>query len=146
MSNPHAFHGSAQVDVKINEVSQAIIGAAIEVHRALGPGLLESAYEECLARELTLRQMPFERQKPLLLEYKGVKLECGYRLDFLVAEKVLVEVKAIESLLPIHQAQLLTYMKLAGCQVGLLINFHVPVLKNGIKRMVLGFDERLARS
>jgi GxxExxY protein len=146
MSNPLAFHGSAQVDVKINEVSQAIIGAAIEVHRALGPGLLESAYEECLARELTLRQMPFERQKPLLLEYKGVKLECGYRLDFLVAEKVLVEVKAIESLLPIHQAQLLTYMKLAGCQVGLLINFHVPVLKNGIKRMVLGFDERLARS
>jgi len=132
--------------VKINEVSQAIIGAAIEVHRALGPGLLESAYEECLARELTLRQMPFERQKPLLLEYKGVHLECGYRIDFLVAEKVLVEVKAVESLLPIHQAQLLTYMKLAGCQVGLLINFHVPVLKNGIKRLVLGFDERMARS
>lgn len=132
--------------MKINEVSQAIIGAAIEVHRALGPGLLESAYEECLARELTLRQMPFERQKPLLLEYKGVHLECGYRIDFLVAEKVLVEVKAVESLLPIHQAQLLTYMKLAGCQVGLLINFHVPVLKNGIKRLVLGFDERMARS
>lgn len=132
--------------MKINEVSQTIIGAAIEVHRALGPGLLESAYEECLARELTLRQVPFERQKPLLLEYKGARLECGYRLDFLVADKVLVEVKAVESLLPIHQAQLLTYMKLAGCQVGLLINFHVPVLKNGIKRLVLGFDERLAQS
>lgn len=108
--------------------------------------MLESAYEECLARELTLRQMSFERQKPLLLEYKGTKLECGYRVDFLVAEKVLVEIKAVESLLPIHQAQVLTYMKLAGCQVGLVINFHVPVLKNGIKRLVLGFDERMARS
>ena len=129
--------------MKINEVSEAIIGAAIEVHRALGPGLLESSYEQGLARELSLRRVPFERQKPLLIEYKGVKLECGYRLDFLVAGTVLVEVKAVESLLPIHKAQLLTYMKLARCQVGLLINFHVPVLKNGIKRLVLNFDEPL---
>jgi len=111
------------------------------VHRTLGPGLLESAYQECLARELTLRHIPFEREKPLLLEYKGAKLECGYRLDFLVADMVVVEIKASDSLLPIHQAQLLTYMKLGGWKVGLLINFQVPVLKNGIKRLVLNLEE-----
>lgn len=141
MSNHLPTSFSSAGKVKINEVSQAIIGAAIEVHRTLGPGLLESAYEECLARELALRQIAFERQKPLLLQYKGARLECGYRLDFLVAELVVVEVKAVDSLLPIHQAQLLTYMKLAGCKVGLLINFHVPVLKNGVKRLVLGLEE-----
>ncbi len=107
----------------------------------LGPGLLESAYQECLARELSLRQIPFEREKPLLLEYKGAKLECGYRLDFVVADAVVVEIKAAEALLPIHQSQLLTYMKLGGWKVGLLINFHVPMLKKGIKRLVLGFAE-----
>jgi len=111
------------------------------VHRTLGPGLLESAYQECLARELTLRHIPFEREKPLLLEYKGAKLECGYRLDFLVADMVVVEIKASDSVLPIHQAQLLTYMKLGGWKVGLLINFQVPVLKNGIKRLVLNLEE-----
>jgi len=111
------------------------------VHRTLGPGLLESAYQECLARELTLRHIPFEREKPLLLEYKGAKLECGYRLDFLVADMVVVEIKASDSLLPIHQAQLLTYMKLGGWKVGLPINFQVPVLKNGIKRLVLNLEE-----
>lgn len=111
------------------------------MHRTLGPGLLESAYQECLARELTLRHIPFEREKPLLLEYKGAKLECGYRLDFLVADMVVVEIKASDSLLPIHQAQLLTYMKLGGWKVGLLINFQVPVLKNGIKRLVLNLEE-----
>lgn len=111
------------------------------MHRTLGPGLLESAYQECLARELTLRHIPFERGKPLLLEYKGAKLECGYRLDFLVADMVVVEIKASDSLLPIHQAQLLTYMKLGGWKVGLLINFQVPVLKNGIKRLVLNLEE-----
>ena len=116
-------------ELKINQVTEAIIGGAIEVHRALGPGLLESAYQECLARELTLRHIPFEREKPLLLEYKGTKLECGYRLDFLVADTVVVEIKACDSLLPIHQAQLLTYMKLGGWKVGLLINFQVPILK-----------------
>jgi len=126
---------------KTNELTESIIGAAIEVHRALGPGLLESAYQECLARELSLRQIAFEREKPLLLEYKGVKLECGYRLDFVVADTVVVEIKAADSLLPIHQSQLLTYMKLGGWKVGLLINFQVPVLKKGIKRLVLGFPE-----
>lgn len=125
----------------INEISQGIIGAAIEVHRALGPGLLESVYEECLSRELTLRSIPFERQKPLLIEYKGVTLDCGYRLDFLVAGKVVVEVKAVETLLPIHQAQILTYMKLGGWKLGLLINFHVPLLRDGIKRLALGLEE-----
>lgn len=127
--------------MKINEVSQAVIGAAIEVHRTLGPGLLESAYEECLAKEFTLRQIPFERQKPLPVEYKGVNLDCGYRLDFLVAEMVVVEVKALEALVPLHEAQLLTYMKLGGWKVGLLINSHVTLLKKGIKRLVLGLEE-----
>lgn len=127
--------------LQINQITEAIIGAAIEVHRALGPGLLESAYQECLARELTLRHIPFEREKPLLLEYKGTKLECGYRLDFLVADTVVVEVKAADALLPIHQAQLLTYMKLGSWRIGLLINFQVPVLKKGIKRLVLNLDK-----
>ena len=127
--------------MKINEVTEAIIGAAIEVHRTLGPGLLESAYQECLARELTLRQIAFEREKPLPLEYKGVKLDCGYRLDFLIAEMVVVEVKAADSLPPISQAQLLTYLKLGGWKVGLIINFHAPLLKEGIKRLVLGLEE-----
>lgn len=127
--------------LKINEVTEAIIGAAIEVHRTLGPGLLESAYQECLARELTLRQIAFEREKPLPLEYKGVKLDCGYRLDFLIAEMVVVEVKASDSLPPISQAQLLTYLKLGGWKVGLIINFHAPLLKEGIKRLVLGLEE-----
>ena len=130
--------------MKINELTEAIIGASIEVHRTLGPGLLESAYQECLARELGLRQIPFERERPLPLEYKGVKLECGYRLDFLVADMVVVEVKAADSLLPIHQAQLLTYMKVGGWKVGLLINFHAPLLKQGIKRLVLGLAEENA--
>ncbi|MEW5956572.1 MAG: GxxExxY protein [Chloroflexota bacterium] len=119
------------------ELTQQIIGAAIEVHQALGPGLLESAYQACLARELTLRGIPYEQEKPLPVEYKGVKLDCGYRLDFLVTGKVIVELKAVDELHPIHEAQLLTYLKLTGCKVGLLINFNVPVLKNGIKRMVL---------
>lgn len=127
--------------LSINEITEAIIGAAIEVHRILGPGLLESAYQECLARELTLRQIPFEQEKPLPLEYKGAKLECGYRMDLLVAEMVVVEIKAADELLPIHQAQLLTYMKLGGWKVGLLINFHAPLLKKGIKRMVLGLED-----
>jgi GxxExxY protein len=127
--------------LKTNELTELIIGAAIEVHRALGPGLLESAYQECLAREFSLRQIPFERERPLLLEYKGAKLECGYRLDFVVANAVVLEVKAAEALLPIHQSQLLTYMKLGGWKAGLLINFHVPVLRKGIKRLVLGLTE-----
>src|SRR6059058_3818108 len=102
------------------ELTEQIIGAAIEVHRTLGPGLLESAYEECLCRELALRGLPFERQKPLPLEYKGVRLDCGCRVDVLAADLLVVEVKAGEALQPIHEAQLLTYMRLGGWQVGLL--------------------------
>lgn len=125
----------------INEISQAIIGAAIEVHRTLGPGLLESAYEQCLSHEFSLRNIPFERQKPLRVDYKGILLDCGYRLDFLVAGLVVVEVKAMECLLPIHQAQLLSYLKLGGWKLGLLINFHTALLRDGIKRVVLGLEE-----
>ena len=120
----------------INKLTGEVIGAAIEVHKALGPGLLESAYEECLCRELFLRKMPLKRQEPLPIEYKGVKLDCGYRLDIVVADQLIVELKACESLQPVHEAQLLTYLKLTGIKVGLLINFNVPVLKDGIKRMV----------
>ena len=119
------------------DLTAQIIGAAIDVHRALGPGLLESAYQVCLAHELTLRGIAFEQEKALPVEYKGVRLDCGYRLDFLVAGKVVVELKAVDELHPVHEAQLLTYLKLTGCKVGLLINFNVQVLKNGIKRMVL---------
>jgi GxxExxY protein len=117
--------------------TSGIIGAAIEVHQLLGPGLLESAYEECLAREFTLREVPFERQKPMPVVYKDVKLECGYRLDFLVAGSVVVELKAVESIAPIHEAFVLTYMRLSGYKVGLLINFNFKVLKDGIRRFVL---------
>jgi len=114
-----------------------VIGAAIEVHRALGPGLLESAYEECLCRELTLRQMPFARQVALPVEYKGVKVDCSYRLDLLVASSIVVEIKSVSALEPIHSAQLLTYMKLGPWPLGLLINFNVPLLRAGIRRMIL---------
>ena len=122
---------------EINKLTEAIIGAAIEVHRALGPGLLESAYEECLSRELALREIPFARQVSLPVEYKGVRLDCGYRLDLLVADAVVVEIKAVAGLEPIHSAQVLTYLKLGGWKVGLLINFNVPVLKLGVRRLML---------
>lgn len=127
--------------MKINEITEKIIGSAIEVHRSLGPGLLESAYEECVSRELTLRKIAFERQKPVPLLYKGPTLVCTYRLEFLVEQIVVVEVKAIELILPIHRAQLLTYMRLGCWKIGLLINFHVPVLKKGIQRFVLGLRD-----
>jgi GxxExxY protein len=125
----------------INDLSSSIIGAAIEVHRALGPGLLESAYQQCLARELALREIPFQQQLSLPVHYKGTRLDCGYRLDFLVAETIVVEVKAIDLLLPIHHAQLLSYLKLGGWKLGLLINFHVALLRDGIQRVVLGLEE-----
>ncbi|MEJ5200514.1 MAG: GxxExxY protein [Anaerolineae bacterium] len=125
----------------INEITQAIIGAAIEVHRALGPGLLESAYEECTCRELSLREIPYERQVELPVEYKGLRLDCGYRVDLVVAKLVVVELKAVDKLLPIHEAQLLTYMRLGGWKVGLLINFNEAYLKHGIRRRVLGLEE-----
>ena len=123
--------------MEVNEITRQIIGAAIEVHKALGPGLLESAYEECLCHELSLRGIPFERQKPLPVEYKGAKLDCGYRLDLVVAGAVVIEIKACAAIEPIHEAQLLTYLKLGGWKVGLLVNFNVPVLKDGIRRRVL---------
>lgn len=125
----------------INQLTHEIIGAAMEVHRVLGPGLLESAYEECLCHELDLRGLPYERQKPLPVAYKDVHLDAGYRLDVLVDNLLVLELKAVEALLPIHEAQLLTYLKLGGWQVGLLINFNVPVLRDGIRRRVLGLRE-----
>jgi GxxExxY protein len=127
--------------VSVNEVTQTVIGAGIEVHRALGPGLLESAYEECLCRELDLRKIQFDRQRHLPVNYKRIRLDCGYRLDLLVAGTVVVEIKAVDRLLPIHQAQLLTYLRLGGWKVGLLMNFNLAALKQGIKRLVLGLDE-----
>jgi GxxExxY protein len=125
----------------LNERTEQIIGAAIEVHRALGPGLLESAYEECLCHELALVGIPFLRQYELPLRYKGIRLSCGYRVDILVDEQVAIELKAVDRVEPIHAAQLLTYLKLGNWPVGLLINFNVPVLKAGIKRVVHGFPK-----
>jgi len=118
------------------ELTGQIIGAAIEVHKQLGPGLLESTYQACLCHELELRGISFECQKPLPLEYKGTRLECGYRIDLLVAGLVIVEIKSVEALAPIHEAQLLTYLKLTGIKVGFLIKFNVVVLKEGIRRLV----------
>ena len=114
-----------------------IIGAAIEVHRALGPGLLESTYEECLCHELRLRGLEFRRQVAIPVLYKGVSLDCGYRLDLVVQDEVVLELKSVEQLLPVHEAQLLTHLKLSGKRVGLLINFNVPLLTEGISRIVL---------
>ena len=127
--------------MKINQITSEIIGSAIEVHRVIGPGLLESAYEECLCHELSLRNISFKRQFPLPINYKSHLLDCGYRLDLLVMDKVVVEIKAVEKLLPIHKAQILTYLKLGSWKVGLLINFNVAVLKDGITRVVCGFNE-----
>ncbi|HKW89605.1 MAG TPA: GxxExxY protein [Candidatus Acidoferrales bacterium] len=121
------------------QLTHEIIAAAIEVHRTLGPGLLESAYEECLARELSLRGIPCERQKPLPVVYKDIKLDCGYRIDLLVQKKVVLELKFVEGLAPIHEAIVLTYLRMSGCRIGLLINFNVPVLREGIKRLVLDY-------
>ena len=122
---------------EVNGVTWRVIGAAIEVHRALGAGLLESAYSECLARELLLRKIPFRREVHLPVDYKGRRLECAYRLDLLVAESVVVEVKSLPAIEPVHEAQLLTYMKLGCWKLGLLINFNVATLKTGIRRRVL---------
>ena len=119
-----------------NEITKLVIGFAIEVHRALGPGLLESAYEECLCYELAREGIRFQRQVALPVRYKGVTLDCGYRMDLLLDNLVIIEIKAVESLCAIHEAQLLTYLKLAEKPVGLLINFNVPVLKQGLKRIV----------
>ena len=119
------------------ELSEQILGAAIEVHRQLGPGLLESTYEECLCHELQLRGIAFRRQVPLPVVYKGVKLDCGYRIDLIVEDKIIVELKAVADLPVVAEAQLLTYLRLSGKRVALLINFNSSVLKNGIIRRVL---------
>ena len=126
---------------ELNRVTQAIIGAAIEVHKHLGPGLLESAYEACTAFELTERGLQVEQQKALPLLYKKVRLDCGYRLELMVEDKVIVEIKAVEKLQPIHEAQLLSYLKLTNCKAGLLINFNGKKLVDGIIRVVNNFPD-----
>jgi GxxExxY protein len=123
---------------QLNDLSHRVLGLCLEVHRGLGPGLLESAYEEALAYEFTQAGLSFERQRDMPLRYKGVKLDCGYRLDFIVEGELIIELKAAAGLLPIHHAQLLTYLKLERRSLGLLVNFNVPVLKEGIRRVVAG--------
>ena len=124
-----------------NQITDRVIGAAIEVHRHLGPGLLEAAYEECMCYELAHAGLRFTRQTSIPVTYKGLKLNCGFRLDLLVEDLVVVEIKAVESVLPVHEAQLLTYLKLLDKTVGLLINFNEPALKTGIRRVVNNFPE-----
>ena len=124
-----------------NRVTETVIGSAIEVHRALGPGLLESAYEACLAYELGRRGLKVERQKPVPLTYGGVRLDCGYRADLVVEDRVMVELKSVDRPEPIHEAQLLSYLKISGLAVGLLINFNVKMLKAGIRRIVNNLKE-----
>ena len=126
---------------ELNRLSEIIIGAAIAVHRELGPGLLESAYEACLEFELLDRGLKVERQKEQPVVYRGIKVDCGYRLDLLVEDLIILELKAVDQFHPIHKAQLISYLKLSGCRLGLLINFNVRVLKEGIKRIVHNFPE-----
>ena len=128
---------------RLNKITEVIIGAAINVHRALGPGLLESTYEACIVYDIVKAGLKLVQQKPLPIVYHNIKLECGYRIDILVENSVIVEIKSVERLLPIHKAQLLSYLKLSNCRVGLLINFNVEVLKNGIKRIVNNFPDTL---
>jgi GxxExxY protein len=123
--------------MQLNDLSHRIIGCAMKVHTALGPGLLESAYEECLSYEFSKSGLRFERQKPMPLVYESVKLDCGYRVDLLIEGLIIVEVKSVEALTDVHTAQVLTYLKLSGCKFGLLINFHVAHLRDGVKRLIL---------
>lgn len=138
MTRENVGPNSLQVEPQrhINEITQEVISAAIEVHRNLGPGLLESAYEACLAYELQDRGLHVERQKPLLIIYRDINVEVGYRLDLVVENAIVIELKSVEKLEPIHQAQVLSYLKLSGHRVGLLINFNVRMLKHGIKRFI----------
>jgi GxxExxY protein len=131
------LHHRATESTEKDGVTRRIIGAAIEVHRALGPGLLESAYAECLTRELILRGTSIRREVALPVDYKGIRLECSYRLDLLVANLVVVEIKSVSAIEPVHEAQLLTYMKLGSWKLGLLLNFNVPFMKDGIRRRIL---------
>ena len=128
---------------RLNKITETIIGVAINIHRALGQGLLESAYEVCMVYDLIQVGMKVEQQKPLPVVYRGVKLECGYRLDLMIENEVIVEIKSIDKLLPIHKAQLMSYLKLADCKVGLLINVNVEILKSGIQRVVNNFPDSL---
>ncbi len=132
-------HGDTETRRKLvlEGLTEQIIGAAIEVHKQMGPGLLESAYEQCLCHELHLRGIEFQRQVPLPVTYKGLKLDCGYQLDLVVEDAVILELKAVEKILPVHEAQLLTYLKLTGKKVGFVINFNVEMLTRGIVRKVL---------
>ena len=127
--------------MKLNDITGEIIGAGIEVHRRLGPGLLESAYETCLCHELALRKIPFRRQVDLPIEYKGIKLASSYRIDILVMEQVALELKSVERVTPVHEKQLVTYLKLGGWKLGLLMNFNVEVLRKGIHRKINGIIE-----
>ena len=131
---------------KLDEITGQIVDAAIQVHRALGPGLLESAYEACLVSELVQRGFLVERQKDLPVVYRDTQIDCGYRLDLLVEGQVIVEVKAVDKLAPIHDAQVITYLRLSGMKVGLLVNFNVPLLKDGLRRLVNDYPETLADS
>lgn len=124
----------------LNQLSRRIIGAVIEVHKTLGPGLLESAYEECLCHELSIDVLSFKRQQHLPVGYKNIKLDCGYRLDIVVEDSIILELKAVDTIESIHKAQLLTYLKLSGLHLGLLLNFNVPVMRDGIVRMVNGLE------
>jgi GxxExxY protein len=126
--------------MKDSELTRRIIGAAIAVHRELGPGLLEAVYEECLSFELALAGLPFSRQQPIPVISRGTKLDCGYRADLIVCSRVIIEIKAIASIAPIHEAVMLTYLRLSGCKIGLLINFHSAVLKDGVHRFVWNYN------
>ena len=123
--------------MEINQITEKIIGSAIEVHRQLGPGLLEGVYRACMVLEMRTCGLSFESEKIVPIVYKGKQLEYSYRMDFIVQNSVIVELKSVASLLPVHEAQILTYLKLTGCKVGLLINFNVPILRNGIKRLII---------
>lgn len=147
MDSPQRTQSTQSDDAQaLNLISEKIIGAAISVHRALGPGLLESAYEACLAYEMSHVGLRFERQRPLPVRYRDVLVDCAYRLDFVVEDRVIVELKAIEALAPIHQAQLLSYLKLSDCPLGLLINFNVTSLRDGVRRVVNRFPDSSASS
>jgi GxxExxY protein len=146
LSKTRAENAEAGVNVRdLNGITQGIIAAAIEVHRHLGPGLLESAYQECLCYELSRMGLAFVREVHLPVTYKGIQLDCSYRIDLLVEDEIIVELKSVEQVLPVHSAQLLTYLKASRKQIGLLINFNVPTLKNGIKRIVHEFKDASLR-
>ena len=134
---PQRHRGTEKTVYYHKELTEKLIACAIEVHRHLGPGLLESAYDECFCYELGKNGVPIERQKALPLVYKEIKLDCGYRMDVVADNKVVVELKCVDKIMPIHEAQLLTYLKLSGLKVGLIINFHAATLREGIKRLAL---------